>query len=103
MGDVIEIQIFKVSHGQSLFNPLVSFLSFLMQNILIQYRFSISKLQFCLNLTKRSKPEHDTSAEFIILLVTADRRFTEDHVIMILIAEIKKNVLIFQVEGQGGL
>ena len=46
------------------------------------------------------EPEHDTSAEFIILVVTADRRFAEDHVIMILIAEIKKNVLIFQVEGQ---
>ena len=32
--------------------------------------------------------------------MTADRRLVEDHVIIILIAEIKKNVLIFQVEGQ---
>ena len=46
------------------------------------------------------EPEHDTSAEFIILFVKPDRRFVEDHVIIILIAEIK-NVLIFQVEGQG--
>ena len=45
------------------------------------------------------QPEHDTSAEFIILVVMPDRRFIEDHVIMILIAEIK-NVLIFQVEGR---
>ena len=45
------------------------------------------------------EPEHDTSAGFIILVVTADRRFAEDHVIMILIAEIKKCSYL-QVEGQ---
>ena len=46
------------------------------------------------------EPEHDTSAEFIILVVTADRRFAEDHVIMILIAEIKKMFLSFKLKDK---